>query len=290
MERSGEPQGRSSPPPPGLFTPDSITWRVHSEPLMGVAGLRALLLQALHPAAMAAIDEHSNYSEDPWGRLARTAEFVGVATFGSLTEAMFAGSRLRAVHARIRGTTADGSPYEADDPQLLAWVHSCMVASFLEVITRAGLRLTGQEQDAYIAEQVTFAMLVGLEPDEVPRNRAELRDYFGAIRPVLECTPAARRAARIAIEPPAPGSPVPEQTPAFRGPMGTIRLPRPPWADLAGLAFSSLPKWARRIYAIDDVTGVAALDSAATTGELRALRTSLRGRADSVPAAGGAPR
>lgn len=259
----------------GLFSPDSVTWRVHAEPLMGLAGMRALLLQALHPAAMAAIDEHSNYSDDPWSRLTRTTEFVGVATFGTATEAMFAGSRVRAVHARIRGTTPDGAPYSADDPQLLAWVHSCMVASFLEVTTRAGLRLSPAEQDSYIAEQVNSAMLVGLEPDEVPRDRAGLLDYFAAVRPVLECSPAARRAAKQVINP-VPQHLLPTPVAAFTGPMGRVRQPRPAWAVVAGLAYAALPPWARRIYAIGDLPGPAGLADAATTLGLKALRATLR--------------
>jgi uncharacterized protein (DUF2236 family) len=255
----------------GLFGPDSVTWRVHSEPLMGVAGMRALLLQALHPAAMAAIDEHSSYSEDPWGRLTRTAEFVGVTTFGTLPEAMLAGSRVRATHAKITGMTPDGVPYAADDPQLLAWVHCCLVASFLEVVTRGGLRLTGAQQDAYIGEQVAAAMLVGLEPDQVPHDRTQLRDYFSTIRPVLECTPAARRAAGVVV-----GMPMPLRveltTPA-----------RPAWTAFAGLAFAALPPWARRLYALADLPGPAGLADAATTIGLKALRATLRGVQAAVP-------
>ncbi len=255
----------------GLFGPDSVTWRVHSEPLMGVAGLRALLLQALHPTAMAAIDDHSSYSEDPWGRLTRTAEFVGLTTFGTTQEAMLAGSRVRATHAKVTGVTPNGVPYAADDPQLLAWVHCCLVASYLEVVTRGGLQLTGAEQDAYIGEQVAAAMLVGLEPDQVAHDRAQLRDYFSAIRPVLECTPAARRAAGVVV-----GMPMP-----LRVEFGTPA--RPAWTAFAGLAFAALPPWGRRLYALHDPPGAAGLTDAATTLGLKALRTTLRGVQAAVP-------
>src|SRR4051794_12705014 len=188
----------------GLFGPESVTWRLHAEPLMGVACLRALLLQALHPVAVAAFEEHATYRHDVWGRLGRTAEYIAVTTFGSTTEAMLAGSRVRAIHARVRGTLPSGVEYAADDPQLLAWVHSCLVASFLEVLTRGGVSLTGPEQDRYIAEQVKAAMLVGLEPDEVPHDRAALLDYFRVIKPVLECTPAARQTASEIVSPAGP--------------------------------------------------------------------------------------
>lgn len=255
----------------GLFGPHSVTWQVHADPLMGVAGLRALLLQTLHPVAMEAIDDHSGYADDPWGRLARTAEYVGVTTYGTAAEAMFAGSRVRAVHARVSGVTASGVPYRADDPQLLAWVHCCLVASFLEVITRGGLRLSGAEQDRYISEQVAGAMLVGLEPEEVPHDRAQLLDYFRVIRPVLDCTAAARRAAALVVNPPMPTA-VALATPA-----------RPAWVSVAGLAFAALPPWARRLYAFPELPGAAGLTDAATTVGLRALRTTLKGVQAVVP-------
>ncbi len=255
---------------PGLFGPDSVTWRIHSDPLMGVAGLRALLLQALHPVAMHAVDEHSGYREDVWGRLARTAEYVGVTTYGTSTEAMLAGSRVRAVHARVRGVMPDGVGYAADDPQLLAWVHCCLVASFLEIVTRGGLSLSGADQDRYIAEQVKGAILVGLEPDEVPNDRARLVEYFSVIRPVLEVTPAARDAAAVVVAPPMP--PTLLLTPAL-----------PAWSGVAGLAFAALPPWARRLYALPELPGAAGLTDAATTVALKALRTALKGLQAVVP-------
>lgn len=238
---------------------------------MGLAGLRALLLHALHPVTMAAVNEHSTFPQDPWRRLARTAEYIGVTTFGSVAEAMQAGSRVRAVHARIQGVTPDGAGYTAEDPQLLAWVHCCLVASFLEVTTRGGLRLTGAEQDQYIAEQVAAAMLVGLEPEEVPHDRAQLIDYFRVIRPVLECNHAARHAAQVVIAPPTPTVPSPANSSAASAPG------RPAWAAVAGLAFAALPPWARRLYAITDLPGAAGLTDAAATVGLRSLRTALKG-------------
>jgi len=238
---------------------------------MGVAGLRAMLLQALHPVALEAFVEHSTFHQDWWGRLSRTAEYIAVTTFGSATDAMLAGSRVRAIHARVHGTLPSGVAYDAEDPQLLAWVHCCLVASFLEVVTRGGLSLTGAEQDAYIAEQVRAAMLVGLEPDEVPHDRAALQDYFRVIRPALECTTAARRTAMDLVTSPAPAR-VALTTPAS-----------PAWADIAGLAFAALPPWGRRLYALPELPGAAGLPDAATTVGLRTLRTALRGAQGRVP-------
>jgi uncharacterized protein (DUF2236 family) len=277
MSGSEVPPGGSAGPAPerggdaGLFGPDSVTWRLHAEPLMGVAGLRALLLQALHPVAVAAFEEHSTYRQDVWTRLARTAEYIAVTTFGSTTDAMLAASRVRAIHATVRGTLPTGVEYAADDPQLLAWVHCCLVASFLEVLTRGGVGLTGAEQDQYIEEQVKAAMLVGLEPDEVPHDRAALLDYFRVIKPALECTPMARRAALELVAPAMPTR-VELLTPA-----------RPAWAGVAGLAFAALPPWGRRLYALPELPGAAGLTDAATTVGLRTLRTTLRGVQAVVP-------
>jgi uncharacterized protein (DUF2236 family) len=235
---------------------------------MGVAGLRAALLQALHPVAMAAFEQHTSARDDLWARLGRTAEYIAVTTFGSTTEAMLAASRVRAVHATVRGTLPTGVEYAADDPQLLGWVHCCLVASFLEVLTRGGVALTGAQQDGYVAEQVKSAMLVGLEPDEVPHDRAGLQDYFRVIRPALECTPAARRAAVDLVAPPMPVL----ATPA-----------RPAWAAVAGLAFAALPPWGRRLYALPELPGAAGLTDAATTVGLRSLRAAMRGVQAVVP-------
>jgi uncharacterized protein (DUF2236 family) len=243
---------------------------------MGVAGLRALLLESLHPVVMTAFSE-SGWGEDLWTRLARTAEYVGVVTYGSTTQAMLAGSRVRAVHARVQGTMPDGIPYAAEDPQLLSWVHSCHVASFLEIVTRGGLRLSAAEQDAYIAEQVKAAMLVGLEPDEVPHDRAGLQDYFRVIRPVLEATPAARRAAAAVVSPPLASAP-PLIPPRSTGTgSGSPATSPPAWASVAGLAFATLPPWGRRLYGLSELPGAAGLTDAAATVGLQTLRTALKG-------------
>lgn len=262
----GSPRRPRPGPGHGLFDVDTITWQLHCDPLIGLAGLRALLLHALHPLAMAAVEAHSETQWDPWLRLARTTEYVGVTTYGTAAEAMLAGSRLRAVHARIYGTTRSGRPYTATDPNLLTWVHACLVASFLEIVTRGGMSLTGQQQDDYIGEQVRAATLVGLEPHEVPRDRASLVAYFRRLRPALAVTPPAQASVVTVVhgeDPPprASGAPVPE---------------RPAWAGIAGLAFATLPPWARRLYALPELPGAAGLGDAAATVALRELRTSLR--------------
>ncbi len=256
---------------PGLFGPHSVTWRVHADALMGVAGLRALLLQALHPVAMAAVEQHSRYREDLWGRFARTVDYIGVTTFGSTAEALAAGARVRAVHAGVRGTMPSGRPYSADDPALLAWVHCCLVDSFLDVVTRGGLDLAEHEREAYVAEQVRGAVLVGLEPGDVPADLTALRAYFVAVRADLHVSAEARSAAAMLIAPRMP-------------PVVALATPaRPAWAAVAGLAFAALPGWARRLYRLPEPPGAAGLTDAATTVGLRALRTALRGVRVAVP-------
>src|SRR3954452_19653973 len=156
---------------PGLFGPDTVTWRVHADPVLWVGGLRALYLQALHPLAIAGVDEHSDFRSDPWGRLIRTASWIGLTTYGTTAEVEVAAARLRKIHGYVRGNDpVTGKPYAADDPELLLWVHCCLVESFLSTYRRCGGPLTQDEADRYVAEQVRLAPLVGLDPALVPAD------------------------------------------------------------------------------------------------------------------------
>ncbi|MDQ1724445.1 MAG: hypothetical protein QOG52_1473 [Frankiaceae bacterium] len=245
---------------PGLFGPHSVTWRIHGDPISFVGGLRALLLQALHPLAMAGVEEHSNYRADPWGRLSRTSRYVSTATFGTTEEAAAAGVRVRAVHAHIRGVDKEtGQAYAAGDPQLLAWVHNCTVDSMLDAYRRSGARLSAADADAYVQEQTAMAALVGLEAEAVPSTVAALGAYFGAVRPDLRMTAAARGVARFGVAPPMPVW-VQVATPA-----------RLAWAGVSSLAFAMLPGWARRMYGVPVLPGA----DLATDLAVRALRSAL---------------
>jgi uncharacterized protein (DUF2236 family) len=247
-------------PDPGLYGPSSVTWRVHADPSLALAGLRALLLQAVHPLAMAGVSQHSDFRADPWGRLFRTAEYVGVTTYGTTVEAHRIAARVRGIHRRVAGTEPEsGTPYRADDPALLRWVHCVEVESFLSTAVRCGLRLSAAEQDRYYAEQTTGAALIGLEPATVPASRAQMAAYFRDVRPSLRVTSAARDAARFVLWPPMP-SLVALGTPA-----------RPAWAALATAAFAMLPRWARRLYSLP---GLPTTDLAATAAGL-AFRSGL---------------
>jgi uncharacterized protein (DUF2236 family) len=205
-EVSADPVTRSiGQADPGLFGPDSVTWRVHADPSMALAGLRALLLQAVHPLAMAGVAQHSDFRGDPWGRLFRTAEYVAVVSYGTTAEATRAAARVRGIHRKLSGIEPEsGTAYRVDDPELLLWVHCCEVESFLSTALRCGMRLTPAERDAYYAEQVTAAELVGIAPDVVPSTVEQMRRYFVDVQPHLRVTAEARRTAGFVLWPPMP--------------------------------------------------------------------------------------
>jgi uncharacterized protein (DUF2236 family) len=245
----------------GFFGPGSVTWRVHSDPSFSVGGLRALLLQALHPVAMDGVAKFSGgFREEPWPRLIRTATYVDTLTFGTRAEAVRAVARVRGIHRRLGGVEeSTGRAYQVDDADLLLWVHCCEVDSLLSVARRAGLELSDDDADRYVAEQVTAAELIGVGGADVPASVAELADYFERMRPVLAVTPAARDAYRLIVLPPMPTW-VRYLTPA-----------QPAWGGLATLAVALLPQWARRMYSLP---GLGLTDTAATAG-LKALRQTL---------------
>ena len=247
-------------PDPGLYGPDSVTWRVHADPSMALSGLRALLLQALHPLAMAGVQQHSDFRSDPWGRLFRTAEYVGVTTFGTTAEARRAGARVRGIHRKLAGIEPEsGRAYRVDDPNLLRWVHCVEAESFLTTAVRCGLRLSPAEKDAYYAEQTRAAELVGLDPATVPASVDQMAAYFRDMRPELRATKAARDAATFVLWPPMPAL-VQLGTPA-----------RPAWVALASAAAAMLPRWARRMYRLP---GLPTTDVAASAAGL-AFRSGL---------------
>ncbi|GAB3146761.1 oxygenase MpaB family protein [Amycolatopsis sp. NPDC004378] len=214
-------------PGPRWFEPDSPIRQVHGDTAMFVGGLRALLLQSLHPLAMAAVAAHSGYRGDPWGRLQRTSTFLAVTTFGTAEDAEEAVSTVRSVHARVAGTAPDGRPYRASDPHLLTWVHIAEVDSFLRAHQRYGAHpLDDGGGDRYVAETAVIARRLGVP--EPPVTRAELDDALAAYRPELRGTADARQAARfLLLTPPIPW-------PA-----------RVPYAVLAASAVGMLPAWTR---------------------------------------------
>jgi uncharacterized protein (DUF2236 family) len=215
-------------PGPRWFGPERPIRRVHGDASMFIGGLSALLLQSLHPLAMAAVAGHSGYRGDPWGRLQRTSTFLATTTFGTEAHAQQACAQVRAVHERIRGVTVDGDAYHAADPHLLAWVHAAEIDSFLRAHQRYGTKPLSEEGcDAYVADTARVATELGvLDP---PRNRAELARLLADYRPELRASAQARDAARfLLLNPPVPAA---------------ARLP---YAVLAANAVSLLPSWAAR--------------------------------------------
>ncbi|MDT0329403.1 oxygenase MpaB family protein [Nocardiopsis lambiniae] len=246
---------------PTVAAPESVTWTVHLDRAMWVAGVRALMLQALHPVAMRGVWQRSDFRSDPTGRLLRTAHFVAVTTYGSPEEADRLGEHVRRVHRSLSFTDPDtGRRHRVDEHDLLVWVHCAEVTSYLETAVRAGVPLTPAEWDRYLDEQSTTATYVGLSRDDVPRSVADMRRYLASVRPVLRVTPEARRAVRFLLWPKVPDH------------LAALAPLKPLWFPVGALSYATLPDWARREYGV--LPALPGAGAAATAG-LRALRRGL---------------
>lgn len=209
--------------------PDDVIWKVNRDAAMYAGGLRALLLQALHPAAMAGVAGHSGYRSDPWGRLQRTGEFIAMTTYGPIPAAEELIARVRSVHLRVRGKTDDGVAYRASDPHLLAWVHAAETQSFLECHRRFGdTRLSDADADAYVASAAHVGELLGAV--DLPRSERGLERLIESYRPELQASQAALDTVDFILRTP----PVP-------------RPARPGYFMLAQGAVATLPAWAREL-------------------------------------------
>lgn len=187
----------------GLFGPGTMAWKLHSEPALLVGGLRALMLQALHPLAIAAVADHSNYKSDVWGRYARTSNYVVTTIFGTTRQAQALGLRVREVHRPIRGIDrVTGKHYAADDTELLLWIHTTLVESFLAAYRRFVQPLTEADAGRYVAEMVRQAELVGLKAEEVPATEEANRKFIDRLRPQLMVTRPALEAVDTVLNPP----------------------------------------------------------------------------------------
>jgi uncharacterized protein (DUF2236 family) len=185
----------------GFFGPDSVAWRLHSDVSFAAGGYRALLVEALHPLAIAAVEQHGRLLDDPWRRLWRTSQYVFDITFGDRATALAAAERVRSVHRALRGTDpVTGLDYRADDPALLLWVHAVLVDSVLVAFDRYGAGLPRARADRYVAEMGTAAELVGIPIDLAPRSVAEVRAVLA--RMPLRLTPGAQRVRGLVLDPP----------------------------------------------------------------------------------------
>ena len=248
--------GPTGPQDSGLFGPGSVTWRLLSEPVMWIAGLRAMYMQALHPRVMKGTWQNTAFAkpDEAWGRFTRTVEFIRIRTYGTTAEVERLGARLRKVHAALHGIDADGRRFRLDEPELLLWVHCGEVGSYAEIARRSGVPVAPAELDAFIDEQRRSAAVVGLDPATVPGSMAELAAYYEEMRPRLHACPEARHALRLSFTPKLPPALLP------------LRLLVPP---LNVLAYASLPRWARRMYGTPAIGLTDRCDHACPAGRVR---------------------
>jgi uncharacterized protein (DUF2236 family) len=190
------------------------------------------MLQALHPLAMAGVDQHSDWREDPVGRLAATSAYLAIVSFGEKAAAERVSERVRRIHTRVTGVdAATGKPYSASDPALLLWVHVALVDSNLAARSLFGTSLQPADADRYVAEMVVAAELVGVPRDMVPATVPELAGYIESVRPELGCTPAASESMAFLLNPPGLDDDIAEI-----------------WQDIRDGAIGSLPGWAAEMY------------------------------------------
>ncbi len=222
---------------PGLFGPDSVAWQVHGELATLIGGLRALLLQTLHPLAMAGVAQHSAFREDPFGRLHRTGTFIATTVYGRTPDAERAIASVRRIHERVRGTAPDGRPYAASDPHLVTFVHVTEVDSFLVSHQRyAAARLGPAAADRYVDEMAVICRRLGGE--DPPTDAVGVAAWLDAVRPELRLTADARRAVWFLLNPPIP------------------LYARPAYAVATSAAVGLLPTWAQRMLWLPSVPPV----------------------------------
>jgi uncharacterized protein (DUF2236 family) len=216
----------------GFFGPASVTWRLSADLSAPVAGLRSVLIQALHPLAMAGVDQHSDWRRDPVGRLAATSTYLATITYGDRAGAARAAGRVRAIHEHVRGTdTVTGQPYAAGDPALLLWVHAALVDSVLAAARVFGTPPDAADADGYVSEMAVSAELLGVPREIIPDRVAALEEYIAGVRPALRCTPAAAESMGYMLDPDGMGEEIAEL-----------------WQDLRDAALAALPGWARELY------------------------------------------
>lgn len=221
------------PGDPGLFGPDSVTWRVHSDtPAMLIGGVSSLMLQMLHPGAMAGVADHSVYEDDPFGRLQRTGTFVGGTTFGSTPTAEKLIDIVRGVHRSVVGVRPDGITYGASDPDLLCWVHVAEHAQFLRAHQLFGARpLPAADVDRYFAEVAEVARRLGATG--IPTDAVGVDEYFVAIRAQLCFGEQTSRALRYIL-----------------APKSDVLMDRAAYTALVRASAAILPDWASHLLGI----------------------------------------
>jgi uncharacterized protein (DUF2236 family) len=241
--------------PDGLFGPHSVAWRVNGDVTsMMVGGIAGLLLQMLHPAVLAGVWDHSNFRADMHGRLRRTARFIALTTYGGRAEAEAVIARVHAIHEQVRGVLPDGTPYAANDPSLLAWVHLTETTSFLNAWIRyAEPDMSTADQDRYFAEMARVAEALGADP--IPRTRSEARQLMDTMQPLMRCDARTREVAQIVLAGRPPNR--------MAGPLQALTIQ-------AGIDL--LPPWARRMHGFHNPALTRPLLRAGTFAIARTLR------------------
>jgi len=216
----------------GFYGPGSVTWRLAADLSAPVAGLRSVLMQALHPLAMAGVDQHSDWRTDPVGRLAATTAYTATVTYGDRASASRAARRVRLVHEHVRGTdNVTGRPYAASDPALLLWVHGALVDSVLAASRMFGTPASDADADRFVSEMRVAAELLGAPREIIPASVTALQGYIGSVRSELRCTPAAAESMGYMLDPAGMGEEIAEL-----------------WLDIKDAALAALPDWARDMY------------------------------------------
>lgn len=223
-----------------LFAPGSVVWRVHGDVAsMMVGGIASLMMQMLHPSVLAGVWDHSNFRADMHGRLRRTARFISMTTYGERTAAEKAIATVRRVHDQVTGTLPDGTPYSANDPALLAWVHVTETTSFLDAWIRYSEPLMSRsDQDTYFTQMAQIGEALGADP--VPRTRAEARQIIAAMRPQLKVDVRTREVAGLILD--GKTEPLMAELPRKLAMQAAVDL-LPPWArSLHSLSVSPLER------------------------------------------------
>ena len=231
---------------PGLFGPDSISWRVVGDVSTFIGGIRALLVQSAHPEVVAGVEDHSRYREDPLGRLSRTSAYVTATTFGAMPEVEDAVARVRRAHRVVQGESHRGGPYRADAPALAAWVHNALTDSFLTGYQIFGPEpLTTDEADRFVAEQAEIGKL--LDADPLPLTAAELATWIGH-HPDMASSPGMRATIDFLTRPPLDGA----------GQRGGYRL-------MQAAAVATLPPALRSVLGLTSRAGAIRIGAAVTS-------------------------
>ena len=238
-----------------LLPRGSVAWRVHGDvTTMMVGGVSGLLLEMLHPAALAGVWDHSNFRNDMLGRLRRTARFIALTTYAERSEAEAAITRVNRIHAKVTGTMPDGTIYRANDPRLLAWIHVAGAVSFLNAWIRFGEpKMSRGDQDGYFTEVADVARRLGADP--VPETRSEANALIAQFRGELRATDRSREVAAIILNP---------QSAGFRA--------VPVQAVMAQAATDLLPRWARKMHGLNSSMFARPMVDAATFGMASTLR------------------